>query len=164
MGGHLASLLTSFLSGTQNYTCNATLGTYSPSGTAQAVLMDITQYYNNVTKPPQGEVPIQDEFPAGYHYYVPNFISGIGIVPMFRLIYGDVFVITSKINAVASSDPNYSVAWVILENVQFPEGGFLARYVVRVQTNGGVVPMNLNTCVEGQEIRVPYEAKYLFFE
>jgi len=85
------------------------------------------------------------------------------IVPQFLTYNGQFFVGTKNVT-VASAIPTYSVASVLLKNVDFQgQGGSLASWVVRTDVVGGVTPTVLNTCTPGQGIAVPYEAHYLFF-
>jgi len=75
------------------------------------------------------------------------------------------FIISSKNASVASADPTYSVASVLLHNIQSGQaGGNLADWVVRTNVVGGVVPTILNTCKAGDAIAIPYKANYLFYK
>jgi hypothetical protein len=151
-----------FFQGTQNYTCNTTTGTYSTSGTAEAKLLDVTQFYTGSSLP-SSQGPIQLLNVAGSHYYVPDPLAPTSIVPKFEDCTG--FFIGTKNATVANSVPSYSVASVLLKNVQSGKaGGSLADWVVRTDVVGGVTPTALDTCVAGDSIAVPYKAHYLFFK
>jgi hypothetical protein len=147
--------------GTQNYTCNATAGTYATTGTAVAKLLDITQYFTGNSTP--AVLPaIQDLDVAGTHFYVPDPLATTNIVPSF--VTSNAFFIGTKNATVANANPTYSVATVLLQNVQVGSvGGTLADFVVRTDVLGGVVPSVLNTCQAGDSIAIPYKAHYLFF-
>lgn len=75
------------------------------------------------------------------------------------------FFIGTKNASVANINPTYTVATVLLQNVQSgPVGGTLADFVVRADILGGVVPAALDTCQAGDSIAIPYKAHYLFFK
>jgi len=152
------------ITGTQNYTCNATSLTYSTSGTAEAKLIDITQFYTGDTAP--AVLPsIKDLKVIGSHYYVPNPVTPGTNVPKFLNTCEDEFFIGTKNASVPNALPTYSVAAVLLKNVDFEgKGGSLAEWVVRTDILGGVVPAGLNTCNAGDAITIPYKAHYLFFK
>jgi hypothetical protein len=149
--------------GTQNYTCNATTNTYSTSGTAVAKLLDVTQFYAGDAVP-LALPAIQDLDVVGSHYYVPNPLNAAGAaIPRFEN-HKDFFIGT-KNNSVPSLAPAFSVATVLLQNIQVGNaGGNLADWVVRTYTLGGVTPVELNTCKDGDTIAIPYKAQYLFFK
>jgi hypothetical protein len=131
------------------------------TGTAQAELIDVTRYYTGSVAP-SVLPPIQDLHVVGQHYYVPNPLDNSTVVPKFQDPTG--FFIGEKNASVASSTPTYSVAAVLLQNVQFGQaGGSLATWVVRTDVVGGVVPSVLDTCQAGDAIAIPYKAHYLFF-
>lgn len=74
-------------------------------------------------------------------------------------------MIGSKNNSVASNLPSFSVATVLLQNVQPGKaGGTMADWVVRTNVVGGAVPSELNKCQAGDTFTVPYRANYLFFQ
>ena len=75
------------------------------------------------------------------------------------------FFIGAKNASVASANPTYSVASLLLKNIQFGRaGGDLATWVVRTDVTGGVVPSILSSCTAGETIAIPYKAQYLFFK
>jgi hypothetical protein len=77
----------------------------------------------------------------------------------------EAFFIGSKNASVPNAIPSYSVAAVLLQNIQSGSaGGSLADFVVRTDVIGGVVPAGLNTCQAGDSIAIPYKAHYLFFK
>jgi len=162
--GILPQLNPYLIQGTQNYTCNATSSTYSTSGTAEAVLLDITKYYQGSCSvaaiPPVNQLEV-----VGKHYYVPNPLTAGAVSPQFINLETGKFIIASRNASVASANPTYSVANVLLQNIQPGKvGGSLADWVVRTDVVGGVVPTILNTCKAGDVIAIPYKAHYLFYQ
>jgi hypothetical protein len=106
--------------------------------------------------------PIPDLDPVGSHFFVPDPLASGTSAPKFES--GNDFVIATKNNSVASPASNFSVAEVLLQNIQFGKaGGTLANWVVRTNVIGGVVPSELNNCGGGDTIGIPYRADYLFF-
>ena len=100
---------------------------------------------------------------AGSHYFVPNPLASTTLSPKFEDCTG--FFIGAKNASVASTVSSYSVAAVLLQNIQPGKvGGSLADWVVRTDVVGGVTPTVLNTCVAGDTIAIPYKAHYLFFK
>jgi hypothetical protein len=151
--------------GTQNYTCNVTAGTFATSGTAEAVLLDISDYYLNPHSPATALPAINKLHVVGKHYYVTNPLATNTTAPAFVLDGGKKFIIATRNASVASANPTYSVANVLLHNIQpGTVGGTLADWVVRTNIVGGVVPAALNTCKAGDAIAVPYKANYLFYK
>jgi len=149
--------------GTQNYTCNATTNTFSASGTASAKLLDVTQFFTGTSAP--ATLPaIESLIVAGSHYFVPNPLNAAGAAsPRFE--NPAAFFIGVKNASVASSQPSYSVATVLLQNIQAGKtGGNLADWVVRTDVLGGVTPQALESCQSGDQIAIPYKAHYLFFK
>ena len=74
------------------------------------------------------------------------------------------FFIGTKNASIPNVNSTYSVAAVLLQNVQAgPVGGTLADFVVRTDVLGGVVPTVLSACQAGDTIAIPYKAHYLFF-
>jgi hypothetical protein len=127
-----------------------------------AKLLDITQYYTGNTAP-SILPPIEDLQVAGSHFYVPDPLATTNIVPSFT--NGNEFFIGTKNASVANVNPTYTVAAVLLQNVQSGSvGGTLADFVVRTDILGGVVPALLTTCQAGDTIAIPYKAHYLFFK
>ena len=148
--------------GTQNYTCNATIGTYSTTGTAEAELFDVTQFYTGDNKTIVSVPIISDLQPVGSHLFVPSPLAPGSAAPKFENAHN--FVIGAKNNSVPSVPPNFSVTSVLLKNIQPGKaGGSLANWVVRTNAIGGVVPPELNKCTAGDTIAIPYKANYLFF-
>lgn len=144
--------------GTQNYTCNATSGTYLTSGTASAELVDVTPYFTGTAAP--AVLPaIQTLPPVGQHFFV---VEGTATDPKFQ--NANAFFVGVKNASVASTQPTYSVAAVLLTNIGGTNGGTLADFVVRTDVVGGVVPTVLDTCQAGDVIAIPYKAHYLFFK
>ena len=85
------------------------------------------------------------------------------MVPSF--VTANEFFIGTKNASVADVNPTYSVATVLLQNVQSgPVGGTLADFVVRTDVLGGVAPSALASCQAGNTIAIPYKAHYLFFK
>jgi len=146
--------------GTQNYTCNATSGTYQTSGTASAELVDVTKFYTGNTAPPTLPA-IQTLDVVGNHFFVPNPLAAGSNSPMFQNEHS--FFIGAKNASIASPVATYSVAALLLTNIGQGKGGNLADFVVRTGVVGGVVPTVLNTCSAGDVIAIPYKAHYLFF-
>lgn len=127
-----------------------------------AKLLDVTKYYTGSTLP-SVLPPIQDIPAVGSHFYVPNPLSPTSAVPSFADDSG--FFIGTKNATVPSVISTYSVAAVLLQNVQPGQvGGTLANWVVRTDVVGGVTPTVLNTCNAGDAIAIPYKAHYLFFK
>jgi Protein of unknown function (DUF3455) len=150
--------------GTQNFTCNATSGTYiTSSGTAEAVLLDLTPYYDG-SKPVTSLPAISELTVVGKHYFVPNPIS-TGVVPMFVSWGHRGFFVGTKNASLPSTQPSYSVADLLLQKIDDGyKGGHLADWVVRTDVVGGVPPTVLNNCVPGETIAIPYKAHYLFYK
>jgi Protein of unknown function (DUF3455) len=144
--------------GTQNYTCNATSGTFLTSGTATAELLDVTPFFCGSTAPPVLPA-IQDLQAVGQHFFVS---VGNATDPRFQNERD--FFVGVKNASVPSSQPTYSVASVLLTSIGGNNCGSLADFVVRTDVVGGVVPTVLNTCQAGDVIAIPYKAHYLFFK
>ena len=148
--------------GTQNYTCNSTSGTFITSAnTAEAQLFDVTQFYTGVqldTNIP----PINDLKAVGSHFFVVDPLNSGSLSPKFQS--GHNFVIGAKNASAASTVPTFSVASVLLQNIQPGKaGGSLADWVVRTNSVGGVIPQIINSCSGNEQIAIPYRADYLFF-
>ena len=138
--------------------------TFSTTGTAEAKLIDITQYFTGTA--PAALPGIQSLKVVGSHFYVQNPVTpGGSPIPKFVNSCEKEFFIGTKNATVANAIPSYTVAQVLLKNVQFNGlGGSLADWVVRTDITGGVVPAALNTCKAGDAIAIPYKAHYLFFK
>jgi Protein of unknown function (DUF3455) len=125
------------------------------------VLLDVTQYYSSGLTPTVPE--IQNLKAVGSHFYVPNPLGGNG-PPIPKFVSGSDFVIGTKNASVASVQSNFSVASVLLNNVQFGKaGGSFANFVVRTNVDGGAVPAQFQACKANDVIAIPYRANYLFF-
>lgn len=99
----------------------------------------------------------------GTHYYVPNPRAPEAVIPKFQI--GDNFVIAAKNNSIPNALPTFSVATVLLQNVQpGVVGGSFADWVVRTNVVGGAVPSLFDSCHAGEGIAIPYRANYLFFK
>jgi hypothetical protein len=142
--------------GTQNYTCDVATGTFFTNGTAQAALVDVTSQWMG-TQPPADDTPPAGAAASVQHFFVANPNDPSTVVPRFQS--ADAFFDGSKTASVASSDPSFSVATVLLSNI----AGTLAKNVVRTNTNGGVVPAGTK-CTGNQATAVAYHANYLFFD
>src|SRR5579862_3568098 len=95
--------------GTQNFTCNATASTFLTSGTAEAVLLDLTPFYLNSKSPVTAIPPVNNLEVVGKHYSVPNPLNNAVISPEFILDGGGChFIIAAKNASVPSSIPSYS--------------------------------------------------------
>jgi Protein of unknown function (DUF3455) len=153
------------IAGTQNYTCNANTSTFLTTGTAEAKLLDVSDFYTGNTLP--ADLPgIQDLQVVASHYYVPNPLAPGTTVPKFeQTCWNGNFFIGTKNATVPNAVPTYSVATALLKNIEPGKvGGSLADWVVRTDVVGGVVPAALNTCKAGDAIAIPYKAHYLFFK
>ncbi|CAE7139380.1 unnamed protein product [Rhizoctonia solani] len=151
--------------GTQNYTCSSA-GTYASAG-AVATLVDLScaytgdrQLFNDVQIwayklfPDWQEVSKPYTYVIGKHYFVSQ--NG-AIAPKFDFTQtGNGYTVTKKIGGIASPDGSSNVDWLELQNTS----GSLAKYVFRVNTQGGQPPAS---CKAGQTVTVPYTAKYWFF-
>ncbi|CAE6386181.1 unnamed protein product [Rhizoctonia solani] len=154
--------------GTQNYTCSAA-GTYTSAG-AVATLIDLscleqsepetfeniqTYAYNVIGNWNNVEATLGPYIHVlGKHYFVSQ--SG-AIAPKFDFSQtGNGYVISKKIGGASSPDGTQNVDWLELQNTS----GSLAKYVYRVNTQGGQPPAS---CTLGQSVTVPYTAKYWFF-
>ena len=148
--------------GTQNYTCDPKTGNYSTSGTAEAALFDITELYTG-NSPPNPLPSIGDLAFIGTHFFVQNPLNTSVSAPRFQ--NNNEFIIGKKNNTVPTDPSNFSVASVLLQNIESGKaGGTLADWVVRTNVIGGVVPSELNKCQQGDTIGIPYRADYLFFK
>jgi hypothetical protein len=138
--------------------------TYSTTGTAEAKLIDITKFFTGNTLP--SVLPsIVDLKVIGSHFYVPNPVTPGTNIPKFLNTCENEFFIGTKNASVPNALATYTVAAVLLKNVDFKgKGGSLAEWVVRTDITGGVVPAGLNTCNAGDAIAIPYKAHYLFFK
>ncbi|CEL54452.1 hypothetical protein RSOLAG1IB_07055 [Rhizoctonia solani AG-1 IB] len=154
--------------GTQNYTCSAT-GTYASAG-AVAKLLDISclpksdpQTFREVQSyayklRPRWEL-IEDFLKpysrfSGNHYFIPQ--DG-GSAPKFDFTQsGRGYVVTKKTGGASSPEGSQNVDWLELQNTS----GSLAKYVFRVDTQGGQPP---SSCRPGQTAQVLYTTKYWFF-
>ncbi|CCO35027.1 hypothetical protein BN14_09140 [Rhizoctonia solani AG-1 IB] len=154
--------------GTQNYTCSST-GTYTSAG-AVATLIDIScleqsdpdtfqnvqTYAYNVIGNWNSVISILGPYVhvLGKHYFISQ--SG-SIAPKFDFSQnGNGYVVAKKIAGASSPDGTQNVDWLELQNTS----GSLAKYVYRVNTQGGQPPAS---CTAGQTVTVPYTAKYWFF-
>jgi len=157
--------------GVQNYTC--TNGTYASIG-ALATLVDISCLYGTPEFP-----KVQNDFFAlpsfaqtaianivkktplllGYHYFVTNPVSGVGISPKFAQAAngGAVFTTLAKAGSIHSPAGTSNVDWLQLSSI----AGTWATTVFRVDTKAGQPPA---TCTGTGSISVPYAAKYWFFK
>ncbi|KAJ1309355.1 hypothetical protein OPQ81_006134 [Rhizoctonia solani] len=154
--------------GTQNYTCSSA-GSYTSAG-AVANLIDISCLYGS---DPELFEDVQEYaynvignwanvkatlgpyiHILGKHYFVSQNGS---IAPKFDFTRnGNGYVVAKKIEGAASPDGPQNVDWLELQSTS----GSLAKYVFRVDTQGGQPPA---TCTAGQTLTVPYTAKYWFF-
>ncbi|KAG8731692.1 hypothetical protein FRC11_002898 [Ceratobasidium sp. 423] len=166
--------------GTQNYTCAAT-GNYT-SGGALSMLIDISCLYGSDRKlfeetqdfaynllSTSGDNMLtlkQIEAVVGYYSYVLGehyFIPQDGaIAPKFDFSKSqgendDTFVVGRQVGGTPSPEGSQNIAWLELERTS----GQLSKYIFRVNTRGGQPPQSCDK--EGQNITIPYTAKYWFF-
>ncbi|CAE6445359.1 unnamed protein product [Rhizoctonia solani] len=169
--------------GTQNYTCTNT-GTYRSDG-AISTLFDISCLYKsdpelfedvqdaayNLLLKSRNNTPTLNEiedvigyhpYTLGEHYFIPQ--NG-AIVPKFdfnkcQAGNNDCFMVGRQVGGIPSPQGPKNIDWLQLERTS----GQLARYVFRVDTRGGQPPDTCNSLNEGQDITVPYTAKYWFFD
>ncbi|CAE6429506.1 unnamed protein product [Rhizoctonia solani] len=169
--------------GTQNYTCT-NMGTYRSDG-AVSTLYDISCLYKsdpelfddvqnaayNILLKSEDNTPslnaVEDvigihPYTLGEHYFIPQ--NG-AIVPMFDFSHSqkgdnDSFMVGRQIAGIPSPKGPQNIDWLQLERTS----GQLARYVFRVDTRGGQPPDTCNSLNEGQDITVPYTAKYWFYD
>jgi hypothetical protein len=99
---------------------------------------------------------------VGFHYFVE---SGGALSPEWDLSISQAnnavnsYVIGTKIGQQASPDGPTNVPWLLVQGIQ----GDLARFVVRLQTEGGVPQSpNCNPASDSYLV-VPYTALYMFF-
>ncbi|KAH7339113.1 hypothetical protein B0J17DRAFT_614451 [Rhizoctonia solani] len=166
--------------GTQNYTCTNT-GNYSAAG-AVSILVDISCLYKsdpnlfenvqdtsyNLFSRSGNGMPTLNEVEAvighrpyilGNHYFIPR--DG-AIVPYFDFrsqegYEDDAYMVGQLVGGIPSSEGSKNIDWLQLESID----GKLAKYVFRVDTQGGQPPTSCDK--EGYGITVPYTAKYWFF-
>jgi hypothetical protein len=126
-----------FGKGVQIYTCKAVNGAYAWSLKApDASLLDA-----------KGQV-------IGKHFAGPSWQANDGSVVVGELLN-------------ASPAPNAgAIPWLVLHAKSHSGSGDMAtvQYVVRTRTEGGVAPSSgCDAAHAGNEVRVPYNAVYLFF-
>ncbi|GAB5586632.1 hypothetical protein Unana1_01532 [Umbelopsis nana] len=137
--------------GTQNYTCNATSQTWVLVG-ALAHLSNSTLYY-------------EPSKLVGFHYFVWN--NG-ALSPEWDLSLsqpdnqGNNFVIGTKIGQVASPDGPTNVPWLLVQGNEGENG--LARFIVRVLTEGGVPQSPSCNPSTDSYLTVPYKSLYMFWK
>ncbi|CAE6482579.1 unnamed protein product [Rhizoctonia solani] len=152
--------------GTQNYTCSSA-GTYASAG-AVATLVDIscayasdpylfgdvqTWAYNLYPQWQYASEPYTHEL--GKHYFISQ--SG-SIAPKFDFTQtGKGYTVAKKAAGTTSPEGSNNVDWLELQSTS----GNLAKYVFRVDTQGGQPPAS---CKAGETVRVKYTAKYWFFD
>lgn len=158
--------------GHQNYTCNATTGTYG-SNVALASLFDVTRYLSH--HPDQvstlsadrlqqyeehGDCAEESDYyphfrQIGEHYFEPTTPA----IPDFDLFALDAFLSGKKAADVAAPASD-DVDW--LELVDNGDGETKnVKAVYRVETAGGKPPAS---CSGGEHIAVPYAAQYWFYD
>ncbi|CAE6450522.1 unnamed protein product [Rhizoctonia solani] len=156
--------------GTQNYTCSSA-GTYTSAG-AVAKLLDIScltksnpQLFRDVHEYAyrlRGRQDLLEDLLEPYiniHFLGSHyFISQDGaIAPKFDFGQsGHGYVVSKKTGGAPSPDGSQNVDWLELQNTS----GSLAKYVFRVDTQGGQPPAS---CKAGQAVNVQYTSKYWFF-
>ncbi|KAJ1302938.1 hypothetical protein OPQ81_003235 [Rhizoctonia solani] len=166
--------------GTQNYTCSNTRN-YSSDG-ALSILLDVSCLYRSDPKlfrniqnstydllltsgsnaPSLHEIKeVTGYYPyiLGDHYFIPQ--DGT-IAPMFDFMRSqdendDSSVVGRQLGGIPSPEGSRNINWLLLEGTD----GHLARYIFRVDTQGGQPPESCHQI--GQKITVPYTAKYWFF-
>ncbi|CAE6482422.1 unnamed protein product [Rhizoctonia solani] len=152
--------------GTQNYTCSSA-GTYVSAG-ALATLVDISCAYASdpylfkevqvwaYNLYPEWQVAAKPYTTViGKHYFISQ--SG-AIAPKFDFAQsGKGYTVVKKIGGAPSPDGSKNVDWLELQNTS----GSLAKYVFRVDTQGGQPPAS---CKAGQTVVVKYTAKYWLFD
>ncbi|QRW14113.1 malate dehydrogenase [Ceratobasidium sp. AG-Ba] len=167
--------------GTQNYTCTSA-GNYTSAG-AVAKLIDISCLYEydeeafddiqdhvyNLIPMYSHQLPSWHKIEAmlkhypkiiGDHYFTKQ---NDAIAPVFdfraRSKKGDenAFTIDKRVGGIPSPDGKKNIDWLQLEST----AGQLAKYTFRVDTKGGVAPKSCHN--EGHTIKVPYVAKYWFY-
>lgn len=162
-------------SGTQNYTCNSTTGTFG-SNTALADLYDATNVVQSSTKDVISKLYLtastgchKEDNPlhlnmVGKHYFDsngrPNFVfpkQGNG-----QLQAKKVASIPAPTSAMAGprGDAHGAVDWLYLTDNGFGVSEKLLS-VYRVETAGGKPP---STCQGDEKIEVPYAAEYWFYD
>jgi len=145
--------------GVQNYTCTAA-GTYTSAG-ALAELFDISCL---VGKPSFATIQDSRGLPClGRHYFITNPANSSTISPEFDLGRSKGpgtagIIIAKKLGGIPSPVGPTNVDWLELGN----QSGGLAKYVFRVDTQGGQPPAS---CKPGSPLlSVPYKAKYWLFK
>ncbi|KAF7336172.1 malate dehydrogenase [Mycena venus] len=169
--------------GTQNYTCNATTGTYINVG-AVAQLFDASCLYDSPEfsslqeiaytmwkyAPPTASIsqvieylqPFHASFVLGQHYFVPS-PSGPGVSPKWDFSsaalagHPDAYVLAAKAGDIPAPTGPPNVDWLSLNKVE----GNLATQVFRVNTVGGLPPAS---CTAGSPpIAVKYASTYWLY-
>ncbi|KDN36802.1 hypothetical protein RSAG8_10584, partial [Rhizoctonia solani AG-8 WAC10335] len=170
--------------GTQNYSCT-NAGNYRSDG-AISTLVDISCLYksdpelfeniqdsaynlllksgNNTPDSLDGIEDVIGYYPytLGEHYFIPQ--NG-AIAPKFdfeRSQKGneDAYIVARQLGGIPSPEGSQNIDWLQLERTS----GRLAKYVFRVDTRGGQPPETCDSFKAGQDITVPYTAKYWFFD
>lgn len=99
---------------------------------------------------------------VGFHYFVE---SGGALSPEWDLSISQAnnavnnYVIGTKTGQQASPDGPTNVPWLLVQGIQ----GDLARFIVRVQTEGGVPQSPNCNPASDSYLAVPYTALYMFF-
>ncbi|CAE6462190.1 unnamed protein product [Rhizoctonia solani] len=166
--------------GTQNYTCTNS-GTYSAAG-AVSILVDISCLYKsdpklfedvqntayNLFSRSGNGMPTLNQVEAlighrpyilGNHYFIP-WDGAIAPYFDFRSQEGgdEAYMVGQLVGGITSPEGSQNIDWLQLASID----GELAKYVFRVDTQGGQPPDSCDK--EGHNITVPYTAKYWFFK
>jgi hypothetical protein len=131
-------VLQAFAQGDQIYTCKEQNGQYSWA-----------------LKAPEAQLSDQDGKPLGRHFAGPSWELN------------DKSAVTGKMIAHADSPDKDAIPWLLVGVVDHSGNGLLTNvtYIQRVDTKGGKAPATgCDAPHAGQEVRVPYSAKYLFYE
>jgi len=106
-------------------------------------------------KAPEAQLSDQDRKPLGRHFAGPSWELN------------DKSAVTGKMIARVDSPDKDAIPWLLLGVVDHSGNGLLSNvtHIQRLDTTGGKAPATgCDASHAGQEVRVPYSAKYLFYE
>jgi len=159
--------------GTQNYTCNATTGTYS-SNTALANLYDATTIVTSLSKDSISRTYLTSaqcgiENPlllnlVGHHFFdpksQPNFQFTTNATPRLQAKKSANALAPATASKGATNAAYGAVDWLyLIDNGAGVSHGLKSVY--RVETAGGKPP---TTCTGSAQVEVPYAAEYWFYD
>lgn len=158
--------------GTQNYTCNSTTGTYS-SNTALANLYDASRIVTSISRDSisrtylqSSQCGIENPFAlnlVGHHFFdaksQPNFQFTTNGTPRLQAKKSAAVPAPSTASKGVYNADFGAVDWLyLIDNGAHVSTGLQSVY--RVETAGGKPP---TTCSGSEQVEVPYAAEYWFY-